>query len=378
LPQEFYAALKIRDSLKNISGIVMSKIHLAEYYAKYKDTLKAIDYAYEANQLASSVKNNRDRLISLFLLSKIDRSNAKNNLNDYIALSDSLNIEERKLRNKFTRIRFETDEYIEETQELSKQKMWITIIGLSLISIISLLYYIKRQQARNRELIFEKEQQRSNEEIYALMLKHQAKLEEGRMQERNRISEDLHDGILGNLFGTRMGFGFLDLKGDQDTLKKYNSYLEEMQQIEKEIRSISHELKSEILSSKFNFIDILDDLIRNQAEAGFFKYKLHSTEAVNWEKFDEKIKIDLYRIIQEAIQNISKYAKATKVNIVFDIIDNKLRLTIEDNGIGFNVKEKSKGIGLKNMRSRTQKYNGDLTIRSVTNEGTIINITVPV
>ncbi len=374
----FNRVLKIRDSLNKESGIVISKLHLAEFYAKYKDTLKAIINIKEAYELAKKVNNNRDKLTSLKLLSKLDKMNSNKFLNEYILLADSLQYQERKIRNKFARIRFETDEYFEETQRLSEQKMWILLVSFFIIFILSLLYYIIRQQSKNKELIFEKNQQKSNEEIYSLILKQQTKLEEGRLQERNRISEDLHDGVLGKLFGTRMEFGFLNIKGDDNTLQKYRSHIKDIQQVEKEIRTISHELKSEILSSKLNFRSIIEDLVKSKSEIKGFQYTITCSHTINWDKIDEKVKINLYRIIQEALQNINKHAKATIVDLDFRIINKILKFTIRDDGIGFNVEKKKKGIGLKNIQSRTQKNDGNFEINSIINKGTIITIIIPV
>ena len=377
LKQDFLFGLRIRDSMKDQSGVVLSKLHLGEYYAMYNDTVTSLENLKEAYKLAIIINNNRDVLRTLNQLSKIDIKNSKIHLLNYLSLTDSLQKDERRIRNKFTRIRFQTDEYIQETKYLTEQKKWILIISIFLFSTLSFLYYIKRQNAKNKELKFEREQQKANEEIYSLLLKHQAKMEEGRLQERNRISEDLHDGILGKLFGTRLSFGFLKLNGNETDLKKFDDNLSEMQQIEKEIRVISHELKSEILTSEFDFIDILNDLIQKQSRVGGFTYKLNNDKTIRWREISEKVKINLYRIILEGIQNITKYAKASQVKISFMLLNETVQLIIEDNGIGFNSLRKSKGIGLKNIQSRTQKLNGKFNLESKTNEGTKITISIP-
>jgi len=377
LKQDFLFGLRIRDSMKDQSGVVLSKLHLGEYYAMYNDTVTSLENLKEAYKLAIIINNNRDVLRTLNQLSKIDIKNSKIHLLNYLSLTDSLQKDERRIRNKFTRIRFQTDEYIQETKYLTEQKKWILIISIFLFSTLSFLYYIKRQNAKNKELKFEREQQIANEEIYSLLLKHQAKMEEGRLQERNRISEDLHDGILGKLFGTRLSFGFLKLNGNETDLKKFDDNLSEMQQIEKEIRVISHELKSEILTSEFDFIDILNDLIQKQSRVGGFTYKLNNDKTIRWREISEKVKINLYRIILEGIQNITKYAKASQVKISFMLLNETVQLIIEDNGIGFNSLRKSKGIGLKNIQSRTQKLNGKFNLESKTNEGTKITISIP-
>lgn len=376
--QDFTKSLYIRDSLKNISGVVINKRHLSEFYAYKLDTVNSILFANEAFDLADQVDNNRDKLESLLLLSKVDTKNASNYLANYVYLNDSLQIEERKIRNKFTRIRFETDEYIDETEKLSEQKVLILVGAFFMFLVLTLAYYSRVQRTRNRELIFEREQQKSNEEIYSLMLKQQSKLEEGRIKERHRIAEDLHDGILGKIFGTRIGLGFLNINGDKSSIEKHQFYIDELQNIEKEIRTISHELKSEILSSKVDFFIIIENLIEQKSNLGKFEYKIITNKEIHWNIISDKIKINFYRIIQEALQNSIKYAKADKVNIEFKIINNNMSLSIKDNGVGFNTNEKRKGIGLKNIQSRAKKLNGIFEITSTINEGTTIFVSCPI
>ncbi len=376
--KQLYAALKIRDSLKSVSGVIISELHLAEFYFTYKNKTKALICAKKALLIATKASNNTGRLSALKLLAKIDTPRSTNYLNAYITLNDSLIKVERNLRNKFTRIQFETDEYIKETHFLTEQRLWIILVSLMIFLILSLLYFAKRQQAKNKELIFEKQQQKTNEQIYGLMLKQQAKLEEGQLKERHRIAEELHDGVLGKLFGTRMQLGFLNLKGDGNSLQKFNTNVNELQKIEKEIRNISHALKNELLISQSSFMAIVDELIKSHSNMAHFKDQLTSDKNINWKNINDNLNINLYRIIQEALQNITKHAKATEVKINFSLNNNKLILTIQDNGVGFNVKKAKNGIGLKNIRSRVQKLNGKLTISSIISKGTtkIISIAI--
>ena len=378
LKNDFYSALNIRDSLNNISGVAISKRHLAELFVIKKDTQKAIEEGREALRLVNSVENNRDKLETLMLLSKIDKNKATKYLEEYVHLNDSLQSEERKTRNKFTRIRFETDEYIEETEKLTEQNILITVGGITLLMFLSLAYFLRVQRAKNKELLFEQEQQKANEEIFSLMLKQQSKLEEGRMKERHRISEDLHDGVLGKIFGTRLGLGFLNVKGDDSTIEKHKSYIDELQSIEKEIRSISHELKNEILTSKENYTKIIHDLIEQKSITGNFKFKFKCDRSIDWDTVDDDVKINYYRIVQEGLQNIIKYAQATLVEVDIKLVNDILNLRISDNGKGFkNGKLVKKGIGLKNIESRAKKLNGNFKINSLINKGTIIFVSNP-
>ncbi len=376
--QNLYESLKIRDSINNKAGIVISKIHLSKYYSFIGDTVNAINFAKDANVLSRKIKNSRDYLASLKVLSKLDIKNSKDYLEKYIMYNDSLQDFDRKIQNKFTRIAYETDEYIEETRRLSKQKIQILIISLVIVLIVSLIYYIIIQRLRNKRLLLETEQQKANELVYVLTLKQQAKLEEEKTKERNRISQELHDGILGKLFGIRVNLGFLDIKGNDDTLNKYESFLDELQVVEKEIREVSHKLNTNFDSSEIDFSSVLNQLFKNKSNLGNFSYQLNIDDTISWNKIDEIVKVNLYRILQEALQNIIKYANTTEVVLNCLAEKNKLIISINDNGIGFGEKKRKKGIGIKNMKSRIQKLKGTFTITSKIGNGTTIHFTIPI
>lgn len=370
-------ALRIRDSINNKEGIVISKIRLAHYFSFKRDTTKAISFAEEANSLAKEIKNSRDYLESLSLLSKLDKKQSSEYLKKHIQFNDSLQIIERKTQNKFARIDYETDEYIEETKRLSEQKIWILVTSSGLILIIGLLFYLKIQKSKTEKLLLENEQQKANEQVYLLTLRQQEKLEKEKIKERNRIAEELHDGILGKLFGTRVGLGFLDIEGDESTKKQHELFLEELQTIEKEIREVSHKLSNNSESAQISFTAIIRQLIESKSKIGNFKYELDFDEYINWQNLNEKIKVNLYRITQEALQNIIKYAFAKKVSVTFFLNNKNLVAVLKDDGIGFNINKKRKGIGLKNMASRIEKLNGEFNIHSKPNEGTTIKIQIP-
>ncbi|MCD2258071.1 tetratricopeptide repeat protein [Psychroserpens sp. XSD401] len=371
-------SLQIRDSLNYKSGIIICKIHLSKYYAFAQDTSKAIIYAREANDLAKINKNGRDYLESLLLLAELDTKSSQNYLEKHIKFSDSLQTVERRIQNKFTRIAYETDEYIEENKRLSQQKIWIILISLGLLAILMLLYFVNSQKLINKTLVLENEQQKANEQVYLITLKQQEKLEKEKVKERNRISEELHDGILGKLFGTRVGLGFLEIKGNKETQEQHNKFLEELQTIEKEIREVSHRLNTNFDSSQINFKTIIHQLLVSKSKIGDFEFELTFNSDINWQKMSEIVKVNLYRIIQEALQNIIKYAQAKNIDVTFSIHEGDLLMKISDNGKGFNVNRRKKGIGLKNMKTRVEKLNGEFRINSQPYIGTLIETQIPI
>jgi len=374
--QDFEHAKKIREELDNDAGRAISHLHLARLELNQGDTLKARNHSKRAYDLAVNKGFNRDVLESLQLLSQTDPDHATHYMDEYIALNDKLVAEERNVRDKFARVQYETEGYIAENRDLQKKNVWIIMISALILSVGLFFFVIFRQRSRNKQLVLENEQQEANEEIYNLMLKQQNRMEEGRVQERVRISEELHDGVLARLFGIRMGMGFLNLGDDEQTQEKYDYYMEEMQGAEQEIRALSHALKDDELSARKDFPLLLNELLIEQARLGGFNHKFVQDPDIAWDRIPDKIKINLYRISQEALHNVIKYASCQSVEVSIRREDQQVRLRIADDGIGFILKKRSRGIGLKNMQSRSKQIGADLSIRSQPNQGTTIEINI--
>ena len=378
IQQELFRALRIRDSIADKTNILSSKIFISRYYEYAKKIPLAFKYAQEANIMAKKLKNGSNYLETLQQMANLDPKNAKQYLERYIQYNDSLIGVERRVQNKFTRIEFETDEHITENKLLEQQKNWIYLGSFGMLLIISLLYFLKVQKSKNEKLLLETAQQKATEEIYLLTLEQQAILEEKKVQERNRISQELHDGILGKLFGTRINLGFLEITKNKKVQEQHQYYLEELQDIEKEIRDVSHQLNTDTTNTDINFTNLIAQLLQDKSILGNFKYKLTLSEQISWKTVNELVKVNLYRIIQESLQNIIKHANASQVLLAFSKEQEHLVVELTDNGIGFNSNKTTKGIGLKNAHSRIQKLNGKFHLSSVKNQGTSIHIQLPI
>ena len=374
--QDYERARQIREELDNDAGRAISHMHLAKLDLSQGDTISARNHSKSAYQLAVNKGFNRDVLESLQLLSKTDPEHATEYMDEYIALNDKLVAEERNVRDKFARVEYETEGYIEENRNLQKKNVWIILISAIILSVGLFFFVIFRQRSRNKRLQMENEQQVANEEIYNLMLKQQNRMEQGRVQERVRISEELHDGVLARLFGIRMGMGFLKMSGDEKTLAKYESYMEEIQGAEQDIRALSHALKDDELSARKDFPLLLKELLIEQARLGRFNHKFVHDPDIAWNRIPDRIKINLYRIAQEALHNVIKYAACQSVEVSIRREDQRVQLKISDDGKGFVHKKRSRGIGLKNMQSRSRKIGAELNIRSQPNQGTTIEINI--
>ncbi|MCX2681895.1 tetratricopeptide repeat protein [Galbibacter sp. EGI 63066] len=376
LQPELKRALYLRDSTGNSAGVVVSKLHLASYHAYMGDTIAGIHMASEAYRSAQNIQNNRDVLKALLLLADLDLPEKPRYLREYISLNDGLIRRERQTRNKFTRIQYETDKYMERNQELSLQKAWILFIATMLVFTLVLFYIYYRQRAKNKLLQLETLQQKANEKIYLLAIKQQARFQQGKIEERIRISELLHDSSVADLYGIRVHWGYLKLHGDAATLKKHREYLTELKRIENQVRDASHSLKDNLASLPVNFMEIISHLAKKRARTGNFKVAMDIDPGIDWALLDNPAKVNLYYSIDEALQNCIKHARARVVTLKFSIQGQSLMVSIQDDGVGMSRK-RTKGIGLKNIRSRTRKMKGSFTIDSSPGKGTALTVAIP-
>lgn len=377
LPEMFYRSIKLKDSLKLTIGTFVNKIHLSEYYALKTDTAKSIQYSNEALTIARITKVSRDILVALKQLSVIDPKNASQYTKEYIQINERLQKEERSMGEKFSRIEYETDQIKGENSNLETQNRNL-VYALSAITILGLfIYVVKTQKTKNRELLYIQQQQLKNAEIYNLMISQQNTIELSRVEEKKRVAQELHDGILGRMFGVRMNLDGLNKFNDDQAISQRDIYLLELKNIEQDIREISHDLSKEKSELINNFVAIVENLFEEQRKT--FKTKLDSKldSAIKWELIVNSVKINLYRIIQEALQNINKYAYATTIKVELKKHDNTLVLVIADDGVGFDPNLKSKGVGIQNIISRTKDCHGIYAIKSAKNQGTTITITTP-
>lgn len=373
----FESAYQLSDSLDDPYTKASTTISMTRYYKGVDDIPNALKYAEETYTISKEIDANDLLLESLLLLSKLKTGDeGKMYLNEHIRLSDSLLDVERNVRNKRARIQLETDELERKNERIEQQRLVLIIIAVGLLLLLLFIYIIITQRARNKELKFKQDQQKANEEIYNLMLSQQDKVDEARANEKKRISEELHDGVLGRLFGTRLSLDSLNFSEGQDAIKNRASYIEELKTIENDIRKISHDLNTDFVSGS-GFMDIVSELIDKQTVAYQLSSKFDFTDDINWESIPNKTKINIYRIIQESLQNIYKHANAKAVKISIQLKNNVICLAIEDDGDGFDVNKSKKGIGIKNINSRVNEVEGTAQFNSEPNKGTEVLISIP-
>jgi signal transduction histidine kinase len=377
LPNQFYRSLKIRDSLGLKMATVSNQIHLSEYYAFKRDTSRAIQFSKQALVLSRSSEKLANTLLALKQIAVVDPENASKYSKEYIQLNDKMLKAERNMGEKFSRIEYETNEIKDQNSSLQEKNKTLIYV-FSICTLLGLFFYVyKTQQAKNRELLFKQQQQIANEDIYNLMISQQNEIELTRIKEKKKVAQELHDGVLGRMFGIRISLDSLDKLDESEAISKRKKYLDELKNVEQDIREISHDLnreKSELIN---NFVSILNKLFEDQKNTYSSKLITVFDPEIKWDLISNIVKINLYRIVQEGLQNCNKYAKADIIRVEFKNENDNLVLTIEDDGIGFNTNKTKNGIGLNNIEYRATECKGTVTIKSAKGEGTILIIKVP-
>lgn len=363
-------SLKISDSLNFALGSVSSKINLGEYYLFEKDTSKALAYLKDGFKLSQKIKSSQYTIQSLKLLMENDSKNKSYYSNIFFNVSDSIQNVERITRNKFARIAYETDQIEVENQLLVKQNTYVLILSIVFAVFFVAIFLIYRLKSKNKELLFIKDQQEANEKIYQLMLKQQLETEKAREEERNRIAMELLDGIVNSVFTTR--FNLIQL--DSTQLDKKEQLVKELEKTENEIRRVSHDLTQNLLFEDKNIADIIAILVESQQNQYNTKFDVSIDKYIDWSSVSSDGKVHIYRIIQEAIQNINKHSNADKCYIMLLKTKDKITIRIWDNGIGFITEKVKYGFGLKNITERTKMLKGDLKVTSEIGKGVTIEV----
>jgi len=194
--------------------------------------------------------------------------------------------------------------------------------------------------------------------------------------ERYEIGGELHDNVCQILAASQLFLSMLKESLAPSKIELFNRCKENIALASDEIRNLSHRLApaffdnstmEEAFGRLFNTFNIDEKL----------EILLNFDDNVEKYPISLEIQLNLYRILQEQLRNILRYAKATSIQVDVLIYNNKLKMRVSDNGIGFNVETHKGGIGLANMKRRAELFSGKFEIASSPGNGCIIAIEIP-
>ena len=202
--------------------------------------------------------------------------------------------------------------------------------------------------------------------------------ENAALEERRHLARELHDSVSQALFGITLGIdtAIAQAKRNPAKLDEPLSYVKNLARAGlAEMRALIFELRPESLEQEGLVV-----ALGKQAEAMRARYQIDLQLKVCEEPtLAFRCKQALYRVSQEALHNISKHARATRVDMTLWQDEDDIRLAIHDNGVGFDTSARfPKSLGLTSMRERIEALGGDFDLHSGTGQGTRIEVSVPV
>lgn len=205
---------------------------------------------------------------------------------------------------------------------------------------------------------------------------------EGQEEERKRIAMDIHDGIGQMLTSLKFQIESMEVGNGEKNDRKIAEIKQGIKDVIKEVRKVTFNLKPTVLGDYglqaalnvfIQEIGKLTDIVLEFRTEGSMTYRL-----------PQKVENNIFRIVQEAINNAIKYSGASKIDVLLQQNENDLNITVSDQGEGFDEKiveardvNIESGRGFFNMYERTEYINGSLEIKSAPGEGTIVRLSVP-
>ncbi|OSZ76823.1 hypothetical protein CAP36_10325 [Chitinophagaceae bacterium IBVUCB2] len=367
------------------SGICVSYHNLGLYNLLTKNFDKAYEDGLASLKIAHENKFTEHEAKILNLLATI--SAARNDIAGSIEygnmareLNDKIFTEGVAKKDAEMRTLYETakkEDQIELQRAQLKQKStlnYLLIAGAAAMLLISLLSYRnykhrqKLQQAKIDEFETEK-----------LLTATEAVLK-GEEQERSRLAKDLHDGLGGMLSGIKHSLSSMkeNLIMTPDNAQAFERSIDMLNSSISEMRRVAHNMMPEMLV-KYGLDTALKEFCHEIKASGAVNvnYQVIGMDKAN---IDQTVSVTIYRIAQELINNAIKHGKANDVLVQLHLHKQEklLALTVEDDGIGFDVNSlnESKGIGWKNIQSRVDFLQGKLDVQSEPGNGTSVMIEI--
>jgi signal transduction histidine kinase len=246
----------------------------------------------------------------------------------------------------------------------------VSALILALIAFIMIILYLYRKKQIS---FFQNLEQIKLDHEKALMAT-QLEMQETTFQ---HISREIHDNISLSLTLVKLHLNTLNLSDKDELPKKINSSVELLTRSINDLSDISKGLNADIIKQQ-GLIKALESEVRRIRDVGLFT--LNSSLTGNPIYMDGQKELILFRVVQEAFNNIIKHAKANHIELSLHYDSEILYITINDNGNGFDTSlaQESQKAGLKNMEARIKTLQGTMSISSLPELGTSLSFNIPI
>jgi PAS domain S-box-containing protein len=194
--------------------------------------------------------------------------------------------------------------------------------------------------------------------------------------ERYEIGAELHDNVCQILATSRISLGMLKESLNPAADQMFAQCREYIDLAMEEIRNLSHRLAPAFFNDS-SLEQAFGILFRTFNIEDKYKIHLFIDKKIEKTLIDRELQLNLYRILQEQLRNILKYAKGENIEVDLILNNNKLKMRIADDGIGFDKNNFKQGIGLANMKRRVELFFGNFQIFTSPGSGCEISIEIP-
>lgn len=206
------------------------------------------------------------------------------------------------------------------------------------------------------------------------------KIIEAQEEERKRLSREIHDGPAQMLANVLLRSEIIERtykdKGVEEAIQEIRDLRKMVKSSLAEVRRIIYDLRPMALDD-LGLVPALDKYLKTFSE--HTKLNIVFKNLGRSQRLPSQLEVVIFRLVQEAVQNAHKHAKANEVVVKLEIKLNNVVIVVKDDGIGFDTSEKKDGsFGIIGMRERIAMLNGKMEIKSVINEGTTILIDIPI
>jgi PAS domain S-box-containing protein len=198
---------------------------------------------------------------------------------------------------------------------------------------------------------------------------------EGQEKERKQIGEELHDNIGQQLTTTKLYLEIARATANEATLELISLATKSISDVINEVRNLSRALTPRSLGD-LGLVESIKDLCDSIRTTQVFAIRFYHKN-LDENGLTENLKLTLFRIIQEQINNILKHADATTILIRLVADAEQLMVSISDNGKGFDPYKVKKGLGINNIINRAEIFNGQVDIKTAAEEGCTLVVTIP-
>jgi signal transduction histidine kinase len=267
-----------------------------------------------------------------------------------------------------------------QLQQLAlRKKEHQVIFSLSSAFLLLLVGVLLYRNLRGKHRLLKQSEELQNQRIQELETERKLvaaqSLMKGQEQERSRLAKDLHDGVGGLLSGMKLSLS--TMSGNQflseENARAVDNIIGQLDNSINELRRVSHNMMPEALI-KYGLKEALENYCERIDHSGQLSVRLQTYGLER--RMEQDTEIVLYRIIQELLTNVIKHAEAKEVLIQLVREADKISLTVEDDGKGFDIHGalEKKGAGLQNIQARAGYLDGILDIRTSPGEGTSVTI----